>query len=513
MNNLKHPLSLIVIGLLAFISLILMLNLAGKIYIEKQIQNFDISSFTFPSPPELKVRVLQRKVSIKEAELAGKGTDKIRVNHLQLKGIHIFPLLFRGNFIINKVTVDQPGISISKSAGNISGKRTEKKIRIKKLEIRNGKLMISEANSTKTDTLVYTEIDANVSNININSNVQKFVFQNHSFGRINLSVRNTKYYLLNRLYHAAIDSLSFDSQNTDFSAYNIRLKSNYPKYEIAHVTGVETDWYDISLSSFKLKDIRLTELLKDSLLIAQKAKLNGLQVHSFRDKRLPFPEKEDTKLPMEMVNSLPVKVHCDSLLLTDSYIQYEEHRKNADKAGIVKFHQLNAQILNLSNIDSLIEGTTTMKASAKLMNKSQLDAEFVFPNNRYPKNYKVTGTLQPLQIAVINPMTAPVASAKIESGETKTVAFNFVYTNEKSDGEMIFEYENLKVTLLNKQNGSNQTLKSFLANTLVIKKNNLQGNDSFNKGEISFERDKKKSIFNYWWKSLLSGIKDSAITL
>ena len=509
MKNPKHPLSLILILFLSVISLILILNLAGKIYIQKQIQNFDSSSFTFSSPPEVKVRILQRKVSIKEAELAGKETDKIRVNHLLIKGIHIFPLLLKGNFVINTIIVDQPIIILSKSAGDISGKKPEKEARIGKLEIKNGKFMMSKADSTKNDTLVYTEADAIVSKININSNTQKLVFQNHSIDRIRVSAMNTKYYLSNGLYHATFDSLNFDSENPDFRTYNVRLKSNYPKYEIAHVTGVETDWYDISLDSFKLKEIRLSELLKDNLLIADKANLNGLKIHSFRDKRLPFPEKQNTKLPMQMINSLPLKIHTDTVQVKNSYIDYSEHRQNADKAGILKFYDLNVTISNLSNIDSLISEKTRMEASAKIMNESMLEAEFVFPNNIYPEKYQVTGTLEPLYLKAFNPMAISAASAKIESGRTKTVAFNFYYNNDRADGDLIFEYENLKIVLLN-NNNSEKDIASFFANAVAIKKNNLQSTQSFNKGTVSFERDKKKSIFNYWWKSLQSGIKDSA---
>lgn len=495
--------------LLILISLLLILNLAGKKYIEKKIRNLEISSFTFSAPPELNVSLLQRRISVKQVKLEGEGTDRIRANSLKFKGIHVFPLLFKGQWVVNKVSVDQPGIFISKNTGKTPDKDAKKKIRIKKLEVRNGKLMMSETNSAQNDTVFYVEMNTDMWNLDINSKANKFVFQNNSFDRIHLSANNSKYYLPDKRYRAYCDTLGFDSQTRCFTAHNIRLKSNYSKYKIAHVSGVETDWFDISLDSLLLQEIHLDDLLKENLLIVKKAELNGLKVHSFRDKRLPFPEKQDTRLPMQLISSLPFNLHTDTVVLKNAYIDYAEHRENADKAGIVKFYRVNATIANLSNTDSLIKGKTMMEVSTKLMNESTLKAEFVFPNNRYPEKYQVTGTLQPVKMNTFNPMVMPVAFVKFKSGSIKTLAFDFIYNNDLSKGEVIFEYENLKVVLLNKKNNA-QAIKSFVANAFVVKKNNLQKDKSFRKGTISFERDKKKSVFNYWWKSLLSGLKDSA---
>lgn len=506
----KRPLSVIAITLLILFSFWLVVKVGVKKYVETQIKELKFSSFTVSGSPEVKVKLFRRQISIFETEMEGEGAEKIEVHKVQFTGIHIFPILFNGDVIINEILIHEPAISISKQTDFTFGKESSEKIKFRKLEVRNGRLLMRQTDSTKNDTVVYVQLNTELWDLDINSKASEFVFQNHSFNRVRISLNNCKYFFPNALYRVAFDTLDFDSQQPDLPILNFRIKSEYPKYEIAHVKGVETDWYDISLDRIAFNNIQLKSLLKDSLLIVDKTVLHGLEMHAFRDKRLPFPEKPDTKLPMQMINNLPVKVHTDTILINNSYIDYAEHRKDANKAGITKFHAVNASITNLSNIDSLIAGKTKMKASAKVMNQSVLESEFIFPNNRYPEKYNVTGTLQPTKIEAFNPMTVPVASVKVESGQTKTVAFNFYYNNDRSDGDMIFEYENLEVVLLNKKNDSQKDIVSFFANALVVKKNNLQSNKSFNKGTISFERDKKKSIFNYWWKSLLSGIKTSA---
>ncbi len=48
----------------------------------------------------------------------------------------------------------------------------------------------------------------------------------------------------------------------------------------------------------------------------------------------------------------------------------------------------------------------------------------------------------------------------------------------------------------------------FFANTFIIKTNN-PNNFVLRKGDIFFERDEKRAIFNYWTKTFLSGVVSS----
>jgi hypothetical protein len=68
------------------------------------------------------------------------------------------------------------------------------------------------------------------------------------------------------------------------------------------------------------------------------------------------------------------------------------------------------------------------------------------------------------------------------------------------------------VQLLNRETetpkGLGNILGSFFANTFIIKTNNPK-NFVLRKGDIFFERDKKRAIFNYWTKTFLSGVISS----
>ncbi|MDZ7682012.1 MAG: hypothetical protein U5J63_09965 [Fodinibius sp.] len=81
---------------------------------------------------------------------------------------------------------------------------------------------------------------------------------------------------------------------------------------------------------------------------------------------------------------------------------------------------------------------------------------------------------------------------------------------DSAKGNAILRYRDLKISLLdretNEQNFSKK-VTSLLANTFKVKRDNAGPNPR--KATIEFEHNSKKSVFNYWWKSLLSGLKTS----
>ena len=101
---------------------------------------------------------------------------------------------------------------------------------------------------------------------------------------------------------------------------------------------------------------------------------------------------------------------------------------------------------------------------------------------------------------------------RIEKGHSKGLNFSLKANNSYAMGSMQFYYKGLKVLMIDKQtnktSGIDESLASFLANTFVINSNNPSW-FVLKEGDIYFERDENKSLFNYWAKSFLSGVLSS----
>src|SRR5690606_25884283 len=96
---------------------------------------------------------------------------------------------------------------------------------------------------------------------------------------------------------------------------------------------------------------------------------------AFKDKQ-NFRDKGIKKLPHEMVKSIKMPFLVDSLDLKDGYINYAELVPEAAERGYITFHQLNAQVTNLSNIPEHIttEKPAVINASCMVMDRAKLVA-------------------------------------------------------------------------------------------------------------------------------------------
>jgi hypothetical protein len=93
-----------------------------------------------------------------------------------------------------------------------------------------------------------------------------------------------------------------------------------------------------------------------------------------------------------------------------------------------------------------------------------------------------------------------------------SLTFNFDYTDERSTGTVLINYENLKITSLTKEKDAEKDeFKTFIANVILKKDKDEKVAKERRNGIIDFERDKRRAVFHYWWKSLYSVLKSTVL--
>jgi hypothetical protein len=510
----------IITGIVLIAAIILVL--AGTViierYIENKLQNLEVGDYRIQAG-QSSASIIQKAVVVNEVVIENIASGiKVNIPSVKATGIGLLPLLLSDRLIIGRVIIQQPEVIIIQQEGHgqeevkeatISEQETDIDfIRIKKLEIGSADFLLQNQKEQEMDTIFSIQAGVDLWNLTINSNREHLTFNDHSAERFQLRLQKGIYNLPGGLYRLLFDTLQLDSEKGAMELKNLGIKSLHPKYEIWRQKGAETDWIDITIPQIIFQGVDIQASLKDTTVVFRKALLEEMNAYIFRNKKPPFPEKPDTKLPMEMLENLPFGLHADSILITNSKVTYEELAEESSETGIVTFNQLFASIYNLSNIDNLINGQTGMSARARMMNSGLLEAEFIFPNSISPQPYRASGKLEPVSIDTFNPILVPSAFVRVDNGQIKRLEFDFTYDSDRSEGKLELEYENLEITLLDKDDGSKKALKTFIAETFILQKDNLQEDRSYKEGSISFERDKKRFIFNYWWKSLFSGMQD-----
>jgi len=247
----------------------------------------------------------------------------------------------------------------------------------------------------------------------------------------------------------------------------------------------------------------------DSLIEADRIVIHQPALHVFRDRRMPFIKDHTEPLPMVRLQNLPFTVRLGTIDIANATIVYEEFPEEGTKSGSIVFDHLYARFEGIDNRDTGFNRFINLDVNTRFMKSGLLKARFAFPLN--PQNlYYAEGTLDNMELTQLNPTLENLAKVRVASGTMNTMHFNFDYNDDESDGSVMMLYENLEMIALKDKEEAKEKdgFKSFILNVLFAKKNKKdEVRTAKRDGTIAFERDKKRSIFNYWWKSLATGIK------
>ena len=327
-------------------------------------------------------------------------------------------------------------------------------------------------------------------------------------------ITNFEYVLPDNLSSISIDELAINSSDSTLKASNFALIPLVSRYDYGPAKGYQSTWLQVENDSIVMKKMDFLGILNKNKFNAQSLNVHKLDISVFRDKRQPFPEWQRRPLPQTSLQNIEFPFGIDTVLLHDGFISYQEHSEEAYTTGEVFFSDLNALILNITNdSDRMIaDPTTRIGVTTSIFDVGNIKAEFVFNLTDSENIHSYGIVVQPFDLTEFNRILIPSASVQIASGDSKRIIMNAKANEDYSYGEMKFYYDDLKIQLLDRETethkGLGNVLGSFFANTFIIKSNNPR-NLFLRKGDIFFERDKKRAIFNYWTKTFLSGVVSS----
>ncbi|GAA0891085.1 hypothetical protein GCM10009122_07640 [Fulvivirga kasyanovii] len=473
---------------------------------------------------KLDVNILSGKATLDSVSITkkeGKNHYTFTFDQLKINGLGVVTYLINNQIELGKIKLDNPHLVFTRilDADSLNQEETSQSINlpdllIKSFESNHGTFSIRNKKGDSSNQFITGKFDLSVRNLKADS-AKKHEFKYVDLDKLDFGLSDIDIAFPDSLYTTSVKKVNFNLDTRSLQIDSISVKSRYDKYKLAHVVNHEIDWIDIGNPAIKISGIDIGLLLDHGMYYVEKATIEGFNAVIFRDKRLPFPQKPDTELLHQFIAKLGVKTAIDTVQLKRGRVEYQEFVKQGVGPGKVTFEELYASFYNFTNVDSIqkkSDYTAYMDARSMVMGKTLLEASFTFPLVDNGRQYTVNGKMKSADLATFNPMLEDVAFVRIEKGHMNDLEFEFKYNLEKSNGTMKFAYEDLKINTLDKESnrskGLGENIKSFIANTFVVKTNNTK-NDSFRIGSIEFKRNEKKSIFNYWWKSLLTGFRSS----
>lgn len=444
---------------------------------------------------------------------------------INLIDFKLWPFLFNKDLIVDRMELLSPSGYIIRSTEEYytSTKDTSKKfslynllsghlhsLTIKKIEIINSDIKVYDNAKDTLPSISSGDNSVEILNFIVNETAEK-AGRLFLADQVDLEIRNFSYTAKDSLYSISIKKLVASYTDSVLTLDQIKVIPNFSKKEFASEAGKQTDRMKISIQSASYNKMNVKLFFERNWFIARQLKIDSLSISAYRDKN-DSGTHERKKSLQQLIRSIPAYTSIDSIQLEHSIVTYEEVGIGSTKPGKISFDNLNASITGFTNDTSIFSRIVALKinASCNFMNKGKLTALYGFPLNTDKMVFDCSGKLTDMPLPAINPMLKPNTNVLIKDGVIDSMIFSFHANEIESRGSMKLIYRKLQIELLDKRNKKESTLKnllSFLAHRLIIKEENPSPKEPVRITEINYPWDGYHFIFNYSWKSILSGIK------
>jgi hypothetical protein len=319
----------------------------------------------------------------------------------------------------------------------------------------------------------------------------------------------------NKVYDLQVSGFDFNTRTASIHTGRIKLKPRLSESAFANASKYAKDRLDILIGSLDIRHINRPAILRQQL-IADSILLTGASFCIFRDKSRPHDSVDRThKYPQEVIMLLPVKIYVKKIWVKDSYVEYKEKNDISDSSGKVAFFHVDAKFDNVTNMPEYIRKNNQMRLNfnAEFLNKTAFTADIAMKLNDKRGIFQLDAKMNELDAAALNPLLKPMALAELDKGKINGLRYHLNATNIRGKGKLILTYENLSIKLLKKDDKKNKyktKLLPTMAAGIIMKESNPQHGKT-RVGNVDYNRDVYRSIFNMMWKSMFAGIKQVAM--
>jgi hypothetical protein len=480
-------------------------------YIEREIN--DRITLLNGRAESIKVTLLSRTLKVKSLEWAS-TTDSsnlrqhsLRVKTLTAKGISLYELFARNTVVFNQVTIDSGKFQFDRSSKSIFPKQGDLAAPTFKFK---SILLKSIESQITLDSVVsfYALLNCKLQDVSIAKKVASKI--DYGVKSIEGQVTNISISRHQGMYGLTIGNIGFNTETGLITIDSTLVIPNFTKFEFAKQPDGKPGRLNLSIPQVTITGIDFSRLA-DTTWVASKIEIKSFDLYYFKDKRFTTIPKKNKPLPMVAFLNLPYTIKVDSITVHNSHVVYEEFPKTGIESGTISIDAINAVFTDFNNrIEKGDPTFATLQTNALLMNSGRINATFQFPLDGSPA-YHAKGSVSEMSFDQLNPILKSVADVRVESGYLNTLTFNYTYTDLASKGLLEVDYKDLYVTILNKNKESTNQVKTLVANTFVKSKIDQTHTAVRRSAVIDIERDRTKSIFNIWTKSLLDGLKRSML--
>lgn len=434
------------------------------------------------------------------------------VERVTIDNFSLFPLLFSNKIEAQTITVHKPKVTLfkdndktinsTKSIGSRVVKPFQQIIKVDDINLEEGNFSILNLKNNRT-LFSAQNVTIQLDDIAISEETLKlkipFTYKKYAFNCDSLFYKTDDGY--------QIKSNKIATTNVGIDIEQFSMVSLYNRRQFVNQLPKEKDLYTLKADKISVKNMDWG--FKDEVFFfkTNQVLLSQVDANIYRSK---MPEDDLSIKPLynKLLRELPFTLKVDTLTIANSKLVYEEEKTFEKGAGKLEFTSFNLQATDInSGFQQTKLPDVVIAIDCKFMKTSPMKVDWRFNPMDKSDGFSIKGRILNFETGRLAVFTKPYLNATTK-GTFDQVYFNFAGNDNKATGDFALKYHDLKIKLYQKKNRDKESkLKTWIGNLLLQN----DSNGELIENEVSVERIKEKSFFNYFWRCIAEGMKKTLI--
>ena len=455
----------------------------------------------------------------------------IKLAALKVRRFNIWDVIKNRKLYIKEINFDSPDIHMisERHAYNDTIQPKQSKtlydnikdvfssINVRDINIDNIKFKFSKIEEGKSSDILLDSIGIKVHDILVDQASIHDTTRLFYTKMVEVEVPKFEYELSNGIYKAKFDHLIMNTRDQNVLLTKVEYAPKMSKAAYFKARNENITMAVMKFDTLRFEKLDFKELIDNQQTISQHVQIKNGSVSLYNDKR--YPKKSSSKIgksPQQQLMKVKQLIRIDTVFVDNVDVLYGEHSAKYNKEGIITFNHAKGTLTNVTNDSTLLAKDKFMRADlqARIMNAGLLKIQFGFDMLSKDGFHTYKGSLGRMQAPAFNKILTPLLNAEIASGNIRSISFNFQANDYRNWGDFRFDYDHLKLNLMNAIDpGMSKTKKgvlSFVVNNILINDSNPDANEKYHIGKVNYKRVPEHTFFKTLWQSLLDGIKQCA---
>jgi hypothetical protein len=431
----------------------------------------------------------------------------ITIPSLDIDGINFLSMIFSNKIRVNSIKIEKPEVLLLKDRKNSRDnaktikKEVDKPLRklfyADRIQIGQGSLKMIYPD--KEVILSVKNFELNLDRVHLS---QKTLSRKLPFTYATYEINcDSLFYKPNAIYH--ISTGNIHATQKMMTVDQMEYLCDRSRKQFLKSLETERDLYNITAKKLSMTGLDWGYSREDELFVhTGLLKLDHADADIYRDKTKPDDHRRK-RLYNDLLRDIKFDLRIDTLALRNSKLEYEE-QVNDNGPGKLRFSPFDLTALHISSgYGHKKLRDVAIAIDARFMAAAPLKIQWSFNVLDKMDSFHIKGSVKDLPAENLEPFVKPYMNLSAK-GVLDEIYFDFHGNDDGSKGSFGINYDDLKFTVYKKNDQRKKNKLLTAVAKIFIKKDT---NEKVKHADIEVAREKDKSFYNLFWKSIADGLK------